>query len=515
MRLLRLGLAALASMGTSFPAAPAVQGQPDIALRGMAVSPVIFRVAVKPGANTPLGLRIENFEPRALRIRLSLHSVRFADGSYDPALDAANPADCSSWFAALPSEIDARPRGVTEIPLRFQAPRAKAGVYYCLAVMDPAVAPDSRSIRPEYLIPIVLFLGPQARPDLRFGTPVLGGTPERPVLQAPIENDGDAFTVVGADVTLRNARTGAIVASASDSDRNLYPHSKRNLEFPLRALPAGEYVASYRGQAATRTFSPLESRFVVNGGKISAATPAAVVGLPPVVADPHYLRLAVPPGGTRYATVKISNESAQKVALQVEVHGLHQSPNGAFAADSAAPARPLRISALPQAFTVFPRRTETIRLAAAMDPKATGEEWFCVSIRPASGGTMSEDVYGTVSTPGAGHPKLDLRLLGVEEDNGAPSGIRFQMANTGDLSLAPFAAATVLEQGVTAVENLDVPKVGDGGILPGSAVTNRLPLPPNLKPGAYVVAISYQYGDHLSARLNVPVVVKPRKGGSR
>lgn len=491
---------------------PTAFGQTDGGLHGVAVSPVLFRVPAEAGSDVRLALRLQNFEPRALTAALSFHSVAYADWSYAPKMDAPNPSECASWFRETRPNVSVGAFGTVTLDLAAHVPHVRPGVYYCALVIDPALKTDPRMIRAEYQIPIVLFVGRQSRPDLRFGTPQLEGTPEHPVLAVPVENDSDAFTVVGADMALRNVRTGSLTASVTDYDRNLYPHTKRKLVFNIQPLTPGEFLATYRAQAGRRVFDSLQTRYVVNHGKIAAATPSAVLGLPPVVADPSYLRVAMPAGATRYLSFRISNQGSKPLTLQAEARALHQSGNGLFALDETPPPADLRVSMMPDSLTLPPRRTATVRVAVTPSSGAHGESWFGVRIKATDGATMPEYVYGTAVVAGTGTPKLDVALEDVRRASGVPVAIDFHIKNTGDMALTPLTAAVVM-RGATTVARLEVPRLGDGGVLPGSVLHNHVALPAGLKPGAYLVEIDYQYAEKLTARLAVPVEIKA--GGKR
>ena len=80
------------------------------------------------------------------------------------------------------------------------------------------------------------------------------------------------------------------------------------------------------------------------------------------------------------------------------------------------------------------------------------------------------------------------------------------------MALLPRVSASVLEGGLTPVAKLEVPILGDGGILPGATLHNRVMLPPNLKPGAYTVKLEYQYGETLTEVKQLPFMVpSPKK----
>jgi hypothetical protein len=143
-------------------------------------------------------------------------------------------------------------------------------------------------------------------------------------------------------------------------------------------------------------------------------------------------------------------------------------------------------------------------------PSFARDEWFAVTFRDADdGNSVGEMIQGVVSIQGAHKPKLELEAGLLEAVDGYPVRVPFKVKNTGDEALQPLPTAVILEQGVRVVGRLDVPVLGDGGVLPGSVLQNSVALPPGLKPGGYQLLVRYQYGTTLFAELRVPFGVNP------
>lgn len=70
-------------------------------LRGVAVSPVMFRTVARPGSTVNLSIQIENLDPTPLEARLKVRSVVYQPWSYIPDLDTKHDQrllrlDCGS-----------------------------------------------------------------------------------------------------------------------------------------------------------------------------------------------------------------------------------------------------------------------------------------------------------------------------------------------------------------------------------------------------------------------------------
>jgi hypothetical protein len=54
------------------------------------------------------------------------------------------------------------------------------------------------------------------------------------------------------------------------------------------------------------------------------------------------------------------------------------------------------------------------------------------------------------------------------------------------------------------LKQLTVPILGQGGIIPGAKLKNKVQLPIDLPPGQYVLQINYQYGTEANASIRRP-----------
>ena len=487
-------------------------------LRGMAVVPVMFRQPARAGATVVLPIGVTNLEPTPLKVKLDIHSVTYKEWTYGPMMDTATKFDCSTWFAETTITGSVPPRDQHVFPVKLTVPKGtEPGVYYCLGTIVPNIVGDNSVIVTQYQIPIILYVGTQPKADLKLGTPELTASTKDNYVEVPFLNDSDAFLVVGASVQVRNLSTGRTVAVRNDSDRNLYPETHRKLRFSIPVLPDGQYRVQAICQSGTRSFRPISADFVVKDHASSPVTEKGLLSLPPFECDPERIHVNMPPGASRSVPIKITNISDKELTISVTAHKLTQQLNGAMQVLDDGPVPPLGVTLSPDTITVAPKRTTTVRVTVTLDPGSSGDSWFAISAITTAGDSMSEDVYGSVTVPETAKVKFQPQLTIAQKEIGTVSGVPirvdYEVTNTGNIALKPFVSAHVMESGLTQVATLEVPPLGDGGILPGATLHNRLMLPLTLKPGAYAVEVSYQYAEELFEKKLIPFTITvPKKG---
>jgi hypothetical protein len=462
----------------------------------MAIAPVMYRTTGHVGGTVSLPIEIQNLESRGLRITLKIRAVKYRDGSYGADLDTKTKFDCSSWFATTTYTTTIGAASNYKIPLKCVVPKVDPGVYYCLGTIDPNIIGDSNTIVAQYQIPIIILVGKMPKLDLKFGSPAMVTQDTYTSITLPFINDGDAFSVIGATVQLRDAITGRVIATRSDVDRNLYPQTKRTLSFSIPGrLPDGQYQVQCTAQANLQTFRPFSSSYVVNKGKAVPATEASLISLPPFTVDPPVIHEVMPAGATRIVTVKMTNQTPNAVTVSTSVHRLTQSNNGLFQVLEDAPMAPLDVELTPETAVIPPRSTTTLRVKISIAAGSSGDSWFAVSGVSTAKDSMSQEVYCSVKVKDSGTPGLTIAQKEIGKVGDIPISIDYEVTNVGNIALLPRISATVMEAGLTPIAKLEVPPLGDGGILPGATLRNRLMLPTNLKPGPYTVRLEYQYAE--------------------
>ena len=482
----------------------------------MAVVPVMFRQPAKAGATITLPIGVTNLEPGILSVQLEINPVTYKEWTYGPILGQATKYDCSTWFAETKFTGSVSPRAQKVFPLKCTIPKGtEPGAYYCLGTIVPTISGDNSVIRTQYQIPIILYVGTQPKADLKFGSPELTASTKENFVEVPFLNSSNACLVVGANVQVRNLTTGKLVASRYDSDRNLYPETNRKLHLSIPVLADGRYRVQAICQAGTRTFRPIVADFIVRDNKSEPLTEKALLSLPPFVVDPGRLQVSLPPNSKRMVAIKFTNVSDNPLTIGLTAHKLTQQPNGALQILDDGPVPPIGITLTPDTITIAPKRTTTVRVTVSLDDGASGDNWFAISARTATGDSMSEEVYGNARVPETVkvrfQPKLSIVAKEIGYVSGVPISVDYEVSNLGNIALQPHPSAVVMEGGLAGVATLEVPPLGDGGILPGSTLHNRLMLPLGLKPGAYAVEISYQYTEDLYEKKLVPFTIPTPK----
>lgn len=503
-------LSVLVALGSVAVAASARQAN---GIGGMTISPLMFRTPVSSGTRIALPIEIHNLQQDVLHIHVDIVSVLFQDWTYIPNFNASHARDCANWFENPSFDQAVRPGAEARFSLQAKVLHVRPGVYWCMARVTPHYENDNSTVEAQYQIPVILLVGPQPRPILKIGSPELVQVNDASEIHIPFESGNGGFTAVGAKVELRQASTGRVVGHYFDSDRNLYPDSKRNLTFPSVPLDPGTYVVTSTPQAGTRSFAPISREYVVTKSGIKPMSADASLELSPVTFDPGAIHLEMPAGATRSAVFHLVNNSDKTITADIFVKSLGQNADGAFHLGQDQPSGNLHVDLDPPSVILDPGRTTAVRIAVSCSRQSSGDLWFGMSANVRGMNSVAEEIYGNVSVPG-GQPKLQLEETELKKLGQYPYLLRFEVKNTGNMSLKPLPFAQVLEQGLDPIANLKVPVLGSGGILPGSVLNNEVMLPPDLKPGAYTVNVKYQYGEDLFANLTVPITVpgKAKKG---
>ncbi len=464
----------------------------------MAIAPVMYRATGRPGMPLALPVEIQNLDLQPVEVKLEVYPVAYKDWTYGAITGTKTRFDCSDWFPTREFSKVIPPTSTAAIPLKCLVPKGTApGVYYCLGTIKPTVDKNNpNQIRAEYQIPIIIRVGTVPKPDLKFGTPSLDVSDKFSTITLPFINEGDAFAVIGASVVLRDATGRPVGEKRVDTDRNLYPQSKRNLTFSVPSkLPDGQYTVQATCQVNLQTYRPITAAFVVSKGKATRVTDGTVISLPPFTVDPPLFHDAMPIGATRLQIVKFTNQTANPLSVAVSVRKLTQTTNGLFQVLEDSTVAPLEVEVSPEILSIPPRSAVNLKVKISVKPGATGDSWFAISAVSTAKDSLSQEVYGSVRVPKTESPKVEISPKEVGKVGEIPISVDYEVTNTGNIALLPRVNAAVLESGLTAIARLEVPQLGDGGILPGATLHNRVMLPPNLKPGAYTVRLEYQYAE--------------------
>lgn len=482
------------------------------AIGGLLISPLLHRVSVKPGQQSEITFTVENPTQVSETLSGQISSFTVEDWTYRTQYDQPHPRDCREWFAQQTIEQPVTPGQRMDLRMKFEAPRNAKGPYWCMLKLTPKPTGSTTKALITYEVPVVIVVDKNPKPQLEIASPTIRESVSRDnkrsyVASLPIVNASGGFTPIGAEGVLRNANTGRIVSTMRLEDRNLLPETKRQISFMLPDLADGKYKLTFKALMGNRALPPVTSEYSVTRGVPKLLTEGSSMALTPVSIDPTGITASIAPGGNRTMMVKVRNNGDHALPLLIEPRTVEQSANGAIGIGEDAP-KNINVDIEKNESPLAPGETRVLRLQLGVPQGAGGDLWFALAIREQGNGkSLAESVFGTVNVPNSEKPLVEVQKPEVMSDAGNPVAIKFRVQNTGNVALRPDPSAAVLEGGVRLVERPAVPLIGDGGLLPGGAIENTIMIPPSLKPGDYVVEISYQYGDKDYAKVRVPIKI--------
>jgi hypothetical protein len=476
---------------------------------GFAASPALIRSPVLANKVGTLRIDLENFEATPLTATVRVLSVKPDNGSYAMQLGVKHPNDASGWFKAPEQKITVARDQKYTIQLPFKAPTIKPGAYWCTVEIAPTFA--GRRANMILQVPVFFYAGRPMRPNLKIGTPGLAINGRKQRITVPLENAGDGLLTVVVRADIRDAGSGRVLQRLQDVDRDLYPHTNRVLALNLNPLKDGNYIISATTQLGLRNFSPMQQAVRVQGGKVSVLSPAEVKELSNLTFVPAaILEDKGTPGARRTKTVQVLNGTGQQVTVNLTLGGLTQQPNGSYQLTESPP-KGVNVSISPTEVTIPARGSRTIKIVMEVPKDAKGDTWFGIEAEAKGTRMMAEQMIGRVTVPSTAMPGLALKSLGLEKINGRPTSMSFEIRNTGNAAISPAGEAHILLNGITPINEADpeVPILGDGGILPGAQLTNKVQIPLSLKPGTYLLSVVYQYSDTQFDRITERFTVTP------
>ena len=485
---------------------------------GLLISPLLQRLVVKPGQTADVVFVTDNPRQTTEGAQFELLPFAVEDWSYKTLYGVDNPRDCADWFETKSQGVDVKPGERKEVRLKFTAPRGTAGAYWCMLKVTPHPDGSTTKSAVAYEIPMVLIAGKNVKPTLRVTTPTLEKVPGAKagyLATLPVESMGDGFTTIGTIGNLRSMPSGRILNDFHLDDRNLMPGSKRNLSFLVPSLPDGQYRIQFRALEGTHQLQPITSDYMVTKGEPKAMTEGAALEQTPITIEPSSINLAIPRGGNRSVTVKVTNNGVKALPIALSASLLDQSLNGAVGVvDSKQPiGMSVDIDNDPEA--IEPGETRSVHITLGVPETASGDIWFAlVAKQPGNDKALVESSFCSISVPTTQKPELVLENATVIKDGAKSIAIKYQIRNSGNIALRPEATAAVLEAGVKLLDRVGVAVVGDGGILPGKTVENTIMVPQKLKPGNHILEIDYQYGIKDFAKLRVPITIPVPKAAT-
>jgi hypothetical protein len=464
---------------------------------------------VSAGATIHDEITVQSFESVPVRITLHIQPVVFEDWTYAPVFGGRHAHDASGWYLRPQIIVDLPPYQKAIIPIDATTPRtfhSRLGVYWAMATLDEIVPSEPTRILPEFQIPLIFLTPSQTRPNVVMGTPELNCTSRVTTVQVPFLNPSEGYASVGCVATLRSGVTGRVLATYQQMSRNLYPGTRRKLNFSLGELPPGNYRISAQAEIGFRRLPAISTDFVATSSGVTQLSANETFVLTPVEVTPSFLQQSIAPGGRRSAAIQVTNTTLTPLRVSVVPRMLSQAPTGALELSETAMPTGVSLIAMPAALYVGAKQTANVRLVLQADKGVDGDNWFGVAVKDiASTTSFSEMAVAVLSVQGPQRPKLSLEPGQVLTSNGYPYAYQYVIANQGNLALKPICSATLLSgNGSKPIARLDVPVLGEGGIIPGARLTNRISIPATLQPNSYILEINYQYGTNLASNLRAP-----------
>lgn len=509
------GLVAAVSMVTPVTAQQAPQKEGGMG--GLLVSPGIQRVDSRAGATGTINFELYNPSVSPTIATIELTSFLPKDWTYDAQLNMTHARDAKDWIKVTPETYRFDPYQQQIRSYTYTIPRSAKGTYWCMLRISPQPAAGAGTNNVVFEVPIIFNVGSGYRPNIKLQTPIVSANPVKTssglMLTVPMLNQGDGNAVITASGEIRPLEGGRIIKMFDVPDKNLLPQSKRYITAELPTLSDGRYRITLRLSVNSRTLPRVKVDFAVVKGKATGLDDPKVLAMAPISIDPQGFALDMPAGATKQQALRIRNIGTQPMTVQISANNVEQSTNGALGAGEAAPPEGLTLTIDPAELVLQPNESGNCRLQVAIDKAAKGDLWVALSVEiKGSATSLKESVMGNVLVSKTADPKLEVTNLVLIKAQGKPIQVRFDVKNTGNKAVSPIATAAILDRGVQVVNYLEVPKVGDGGIIPGATIQNTVMLPIDIKPGEYVVEISYQYTPQLTAKGRLPLsVVKPVK----
>ena len=515
----RISLISLFALAVLAPNAIAQNNpnSPQSEIGSLLISPLLQRVIVKPGQTNELNFAAHN--PRQIRETASFELLSFSleDWTYKTTYGTDNPRDCASWFGAKTQDIQVDPGQRKDIHLKFDVPRGASGAYWCMLKVTPRPDGSTTKSAVMYEIPVVLIAGKNNKPSLRVSTPTLGRVPGAKsgfLATLPVESIGDGFTTIGAVGNLRSMPSGRIINDFRLDDRNLMPMTRRNLSFLVPSLPDGQYRMQFRAVAGTRTLDPITVDYLVTKGVAKSLSDPASLEQTPITMEPSSFNLAIPRGGNRSISIKLTNNGPKPLSINLSANTLDQTVSGSIGVSDTKNPVGMSVDIDNDNDPIAPGETRTVRIALEVPETAEGDIWFAlVAKENGNAKALAESSYCSISIPSTQKPGLTVENPQIIKDRDKAVAIKYSVRNSGNVALRPDPTAAVLEEGVRLLARVGVTPVGDGGILPGKVIENTIMIPAGLKPGNHVIEIDYQFSptdiDKLRVPITIPAAAKP------
>ncbi len=502
----------IAAAVISIPAYAQQASTKEGGIGGLLVSPGIQRVDTRAGVTGTINFELYNPSAVSTIATIELASFLPKDWSYDALLNKSHARDAKPWLKMEPETYRFDPYQQQIRSYTYTVPRTAKGTYWCMMRVSPQPEAGASTSKVVFEVPIIFNVGSGYKPNIKLQTPIVANNPSKSIggllMTIPMMNIGDGNAVVVAAGEIRPLEGGRIMSSFDVPDKNLLPQSKRYVTAELPKLIDGRYRASLRISVNSRMLPRVKVDFAVVKGKATSLDDPKVLEMAPISIDPAAFALEMPAGATKQQALRIRNVGKEATTVQISANSVEQTTSGALGPGEAAPPAGLTITIDPVELTLQPNEMATSRIQIAVDKSARGDLWSAISVAiKGNSSSLKESIMSNVVVSKTTEPKLEVSGLQLVKAQGKAFQVKFNVKNTGNKAVAPIATAALLDRGVQVVNYLEVPKVGDGGIIPGAILQNSVMLPVDMKPGEYVVEVSYQYTPQLTAKGRLPLSI--------
>ncbi len=208
---------------------------------------------VRPGEKYSGMIIIGNTDPQTALARLTLFDYQTTAGG-ETIFGEAGKLDRSnaSWIYLAENQVRVNTGEQYLIPFEIRVPAnpGKAGTYWCVVMVEPAVEPDTAAVRKgsiriqnkvRYAVQILCHLEESGLVDLKFLGAELVKEEGIRYVDIDLENTGERYVrpVVQLDFFDREGREWG---SFKSIDQGLYPGSSLRFRIEIdAAIPGGEY----------------------------------------------------------------------------------------------------------------------------------------------------------------------------------------------------------------------------------------------------------------------------------
>ncbi len=469
---------------------------------GVLISPLMHRTSAQAGAGSELEFSIANPGDAAGRANWRVEAFLPEEWTYRSVVVTGHSQDAAAWFEDSTGTVNLDAGGRAELKIPYRVPRTANGCYWAILRFEPELTEGRLGTRIVYEIPLIFIVRTQDRPQVQVLPPRLDLAPDlgaSGIVRLPLINESSSFVPIGASGELKDIGQNRVIASFEIEDRNLLPDSKRELGFAAPPLSDGRYELSFRPVIGTKVMPRVATTFRIRQGKLLEANSAEAASTSPLSFAPAGVSASIPAGGQRTFAVRLMNDSTEDFEADLRPGGVAQGPDGLLAAEPGLATAHAEIVGLPEKVAIKAGQSAVVRFSVKLGPEAAGDAWLSISASVAGKPFMPESLLVSASTRTGAAPKFELTPEQEIKDQGRLLAVSYALTNSGNVARRPIGQAAILEDGVRLVQRSEIPMPGSTGVIAGSTRKVTAMVPPGLKPGSYVLEVSFEYDNEIPA----------------